>query len=245
MKRCIELLDTNSIKINYDRLSIEITPEKKLKTTVKAKTTEKSQTVTTDILHDSCLQAVKCFKNCTFGIQAVLGDPVYNRRGYIHSKEICCTQFNSLNMNQTSYGSYTTFLGYYDDTLEVTRVNQYKYSFKIHLDIVNHDIKSGLRFTVEFKPNNSDELQDSCNAGLIHIEFEADDVEHLNNICGKMQIEIKSNSNKNANTIVLYGCEYDEFGERIRKGKELTRTTIQDCIENAIYWNSRMLVDLI
>ena len=240
MKRFIELLDTNSIKINYDRFSIEITPEKMLKTTVKAKTTEKSQTVTTDILHDSCPQAVKCFINATYGIQAVLGDPVYNRRGYIHAKEICCTQFNSLNKNQTSYGSYTTFLGFYDDTLEVTRINQYKYSFKITLDVVNHH-KENVRFMVEFKPNNSEELQDSCNAGLIHIEFEANDVEHLNNILGKMQIEIKSNSNKNANTIVLYGCEYDEFGEH----KRCEKITIQDCIENAIYWNTRMLVDLI
>ena len=241
MKRFIELLDTNSIKINYDRFAIEITPEKMLKTTVKAISSEKAQTVTTDIHHDSCSQAVKCFKNATYGIQAVLGDPVYNRRGYIHSKEICCTQFNSLNKNQTSYGSYTTFLGYQDDTLEVTRINQYKYSFKITLDVVNHH-KENVRFMIEFKPNNSDELQDSCNAGLIHIEFEANDVEHLNNICGKMQIEIKSNTNKNANTIILYGCEYDEFGEHIKRYKKIT---IQDCIENAIYWNSRMLVDLI
>ena len=95
---------------------------------------------------------------------------------------------------------------------------------------------------IELKPNNSAELQDSCNAGLIHIEFEAVDVEHLNNICGKMQIEIKSNSNENANTIILYGCEYDEFGEYIKRGKKVV---IQDCINNAIYWNSRMLVDLI
>lgn len=244
MKRFIELLDTNSIKINYDRFSIEITPEKMLKTTVKAKTTEKSQTVTTDILHDSCLQAVKCFKNATYGIEAILGDPIYTPSGKLHAKECCCTQFNSLNKNKTSYGSYTTFLAFCDDTLEVTRVNQNKYSFKITLDVVNHH-KENVRFTVEFKPNNSYELQDSCNAGLIHIEFEAVDVEHLNNICGKMQIEIKSNSNKNANTIVLYGCEYDEFGEYIKRGKKITRTIVQDCIENAIYWNSRMLVDLI
>lgn len=244
MKRFIEVLDTNSIKINYDRFSIEITPEKMLKTTVKAKTTERSQSVTTDILHDSCLQAVKCFKNASYGIEALLGDPIYTPSGKLHAKECCCTQFNSLNWNQTSYGSYTTFLAFCDDTLEVTRVNQYKYSFKITLDVVNHH-KENVRFMVEFKPNNSDELQDSCNAGLIHIEFEAVDVEHLNNICGKMQIEIKSNSNKNANTIVLYGCEYNEFGERIKSGKKITRTIVQDCIENAIYWNSRMLVDLI
>lgn len=231
MKRFIELLDTNSIKINYDRFSIEITPEKMLKTTVKAKTTEKSQSVTTDILHDSCLQAVKCFKNETYGIEAILGDPIFTPSGKLHAKECCCTQFNSLNKNKTSYGSYTTFLAFCDDTLEVTRVNQNKYSFKITLDVVNHH-KENVCFTVEFKPN----------AGLIHVEFEAVDVEHLNNICGKMQIEIKSNSNKNANTIVLYGCEYDEFGEKIKK---FGRITIQDCIENAIYWNTRMLVDLI
>ena len=197
MKRFIELIDTNSIKIDYDRFSIEITPEKMLITTVKAKTTERSQSVTTDILHDSCLQAVKCFINETYGIQRLLGDPVYTLEGHLHAKEWCCTQFNSLNKNKTSYGSYKTFLGFCDDTLEVRRINKYKYSFKIHLDIVNHDFKSNLRFTIEFKPNNSKELQDSCNAGLIHIEFEADDVEHLNNICGLMQIEIKSNSNKN------------------------------------------------
>lgn len=244
MKRFIEVLDTNSVKINYDRFSIEITPEKILKTTVKAKTTEKSQTVTTDILHDTCLQAVKCFKNETYGIEAVLGDPIYTLSGKLHSRECCCTQFNSLNRNKTSYGSYTTFLAYSDDRLEVRRINQYKYSFKITLDVVNHH-KSNVRFMVEFKPNNSDELQDSCNAGLIHIEFEAVDVEHLNNICGKMQFEIKSNSNENANTIVLYGCEYDEFGEYIKRGKKITRTVVQDCINNAIYWNSRMLVDLI
>lgn len=244
MKRFIELLDTNSVKINYDRFLIEITPEKMLVTTVKAKTTEKSQSVTTDILHDSCLQAVKCFNKATYGIEALLGDPVYTLSGKLHAKECCCTQFNSLNHNQTSYGSYTTFLAFCDDTLEVTRVNQYKYSFKIHLDIVNHR-KSDVRFTIEFKPNNSKELQDGGNAGLIHIEFEAVDSEHLNNICSKMQIEIKSNSNKNANTIVLYGCEYDEFGEYIKRGKKITKVVIQDCINNAIYWNTRMLVDLI
>jgi len=244
MKRNIELIDTNSIKINYDRFSIEITPEKMLKTTVKAKTTERSQSVTTDILHDSCLQAVKCFINASYGIEALLGDPIYTPSGKLHAKECCCTQFNSLNKNKTSYGSYTTFLAFCDDTLEVTRVNQYKYSFKITLDTLNC-IKSNVRFTVEFKPNNSWELQDSCNSGLIHIEFEANDVEHLNNILGKMQIEIKSNTNKNANTIVLHGCEYDEFGERIKRGKQITKVIVQDCIENAIYWNSRMLVDLI
>lgn len=244
MKRFIELLDTNSIKINYDRFSIEITPEKMLKTTVKAKTTEKSQTITTDVLHDTCLQAVKCFKNETYGIDTLLGDPVYTLNGNLHAKECCFTQFHSLNKNKTSYGSYTTYLVFCDDTLEVKRINQYKYSFKITLDIVNC-IKSNVRFTVEFKPNNSDELQDSCNSGLIHIEFEANDVEHLNNILGKMQIEIKSNSNKNANTIVLYGCEYDEFGEYIKRGKKITRVIIQDCINNAIYWNTRMVVDLI
>lgn len=244
IKRFIEVLDTNSVKINYDRFSIEITPEKMLITTVKAKTTEKSQSVTTDILNDSCLQAVKCFKNETYGIQKLLGDPVYTLEGHLHAREWCCSQFNSLNKNKTSYGSYITFLGFCDDRLEVTRINQYKYSFKITLDVVNHH-KENVRFMVEFKPNNSVELQDSCNAGLIHIEFEAVDVEHLNNICGKMQFEIKSNSYKNANTIVLYGCEFDEFGERIKRGKETTRTVIQDCINNAIYWNSRMLVDLI
>lgn len=243
MKRFIELLDTNSIKIDYDRFSIELTPEKMLKTTVKAKTTEKSQTITTDILHDSCSQAVKCFINATYGIEALLGDPIYTLNGALHSRECCFTQFNSLNRNKTSYGSYTTHLVYSDDTLEVTRVNQYKYSFKITLDTAHHH-KENVRFIIEFKPNNSNELQDSCNAGLIHIEFEANDVEHLNNICGKMQINIKSNTNKNANTIVLYGCEFNEFGERIRIGRELTRTIIQDCINNAIYWNTRMLVDL-
>ena len=244
MRRFIELLDKNSVKIDYNRFSIEITPEKMLITTVKAKTTERSQSVTTDILNDSCLQAVKCFKNATFGIDTLLGDPVYTLNGNLHAKEWCCSQFNSLNHKQTSYGSYTTFLGFCDDTLEVTRVNQYKYSFKIHLDIVNHH-KSDVRFMIELKPNNSKELQDSCNAGLIHIEFEAIDSEHLNNILGKMQIEIKSNSNKNANTIVLYGCEYDEFGEYIKRGKKITKVIIQDCINNAIYFNSRMLVDLI
>lgn len=243
MKRFIEVLDTNSIKIDYDRFSIELTPEKMLKTTVKAKTTEKSQTITTDILHDTCSQAVKCFINKTYGIEALLGEPIYTLNGALHSKECCCTQFHSLNFKQTTYRSYTTFLVYSDDTLDVRRVNQYKYSFRITLDTAHHH-KENVCFMIEFKGNNSKELQDSCNAGLIHIEFEASDVEHLNNICGKMQIDIKSNTNKNANTIVLYGCEFDEFGERIKRGNELTRTIIQDCINNAIYWNSRMIVDL-
>ena len=244
IKRFIEVLDTNSIKIDYDRFSIEITPDKKLITTVKAKTTEKSQSVTTDILHDSCLQAVKCFMNETYGIQKLLGDPVYTLEGHLHAREWCCSQFMSLNKNKTSYGSYITFLGFCDDRLEVTRVNQYKYSFKITLDTVNHH-KENVRFTIELKPKNSKELEYTCNAGIIHIEFEAVDSEHLNNICGKMQIEIKSNSNENASTIILYGCEYDEFGEYIKRGKKITKVIIQDCINNAIYWNSRMLVDLI
>ena len=245
MKRFIELLDTNSIKINYDRFSIEITPEKMLKTTVNAKTTEKSQTVTTDILHDTCLQAVKCFINETYGIEALLGDPIYTLNGNLHSRECCFTQFNSLNKNKTCYGSYTTFLVYSNDTLEVTRINQYKYGFKIHLDMANYR-KSDVRCMIEFKRNNSDELQDSCNAGLIHITFIADDGENLNNILGKMQIEIKSNSNKNANTIVMYGCEYDEFGEKIKRNqKTITREIVKDCINNAIWYNTRMIVDLI